>query len=55
MSVIKINDEEKKYLLEALEYFKEAEQIEIKQLMSWGSNRDFIPGCEERLKIYKTL
>ena len=55
MSVIKINNKEKKYLLEALEYFKEAEEIEIKQLMSWGGNRDFIPSCEERLKIYRTL
>ena len=55
MSVIQINNEEKKYLLEALEYFKEAEEIEIKQLMSWGGNRDFIPSCEERLKIFKKL
>ena len=55
MSVIQINNEEKKYLLGALEYFKEAEEIKIKQLKSWGGNRDFIPSCEERLKIYKTL
>lgn len=55
MGEIRLTKEEKRLLLRALEYFKRAEEQEIDELSSPGGNKKFIPECEARLEVFKSL
>jgi len=55
MNELRLTKKEKEFLLSVLEYFKKAEEREIAELSLPSGNKAFIPECEARLKIFKSL
>ncbi|MFC1821576.1 hypothetical protein ACFL9T_02635 [Thermodesulfobacteriota bacterium] len=52
---IKLSEDEKEILFRTLDYFKRAEEREIKTLSLPGGNKSFIPDCRERLQVFQEL
>jgi hypothetical protein len=52
---INLAQEEREMLIKALEYFRKAEEREIRELSLPGGNKEYIPSCQERLRIFESL
>ncbi|MCK5613210.1 hypothetical protein KAR91_65665 [Candidatus Pacearchaeota archaeon] len=55
MNEFVLTKKEKDLLVRALDYFKKAEEREIRDLSLPSGNKEFIPACEDRLAIYESL